>query len=104
MRMIAMKHCLLGGIILSSLAAGGCESVWSGTKNITRPFVEMASGKTAVNAALKMEDRTSADNRRYGINYLASHEYGLNETYLRRYRQIAQSDPDFSVRAAAIRA
>src|SRR5438067_7907660 len=71
-------------------------------------FVErtwgLMTGRTPIRAVGMMEDSRSADNRRKGIYELVRQEFGRHEPYTRRYRQIAQSDPDFTVRAAAIRA
>src|SRR5205085_10648828 len=66
--------------------------------------VKLISGKTPLRDVEMMENKDSADQRRQGINALASRSYGQAEPYTRRYRQIAQSDPDALVRAAAIRA
>jgi HEAT repeat protein len=52
----------------------------------------------------KMEDSASPDHRREGIYDLVSKDFGQHEPYTKRYRQIAQSDSDFTVRAAAVRA
>ena len=46
----------------------------------------------------------SPDRRRRGIYALVEHDWAQQEPYTKRYRQIAQSDPDPTVRAAAIRA
>jgi len=54
--------------------------------------------------ARDMEDPNYPDKRREGINGLVKYDFGRHGVYLQRYRQIAESDPDFTVRAAAIRA
>jgi len=64
----------------------------------------LMTGRTPIRAVGMMEDSRSADNRRKGIYELVRQEFGRHEPYTRRYRQIAQSDADFTVRAAAIRA
>ena len=64
----------------------------------------VVTGKTPIRDVKMMEDAASADDRRKGIVALSSREYGQREPYTRRYRQIAQSDADASVRAAAVRA
>ena len=64
----------------------------------------VVTGRTPIRAVRMMEDSRSADNRRKGICELAENEFARREPYTRRYRQIAQNDPDFTVRAAAIRA
>jgi hypothetical protein len=55
-------------------------------------------------AARLMEDAGSADARRRGINDLARWDFAQDGPYIRRYRQIAQDDPDPLVRATALRA
>lgn len=55
-------------------------------------------------AAREMEDSDSADHRREGINQLMTYDFASGPKYTRRYRQIAGSDPDATVRATAVRA
>lgn len=55
-------------------------------------------------AARKMEDASSADARREGINDLLEYPFTKRPPYTIRYRQIAQYDSDSTVRAVAIRA
>lgn len=55
-------------------------------------------------AARWMEDTKSADTRRRGINDLARWDFAQEGPYVKRYRQIAQDDPDPLVRATALRA
>jgi hypothetical protein len=62
------------------------------------------SGKTPVSDVRMMENQGSADERRTGIYNLVQRDFGQHDPYTRRYRQIAQSDADATVRAAAIRA
>jgi hypothetical protein len=50
-----------------------------------------------------MESET-ADKRVVGINELADRDFGLKPPYTERYAQIAKADPDYLVRATAIRA
>jgi len=66
-------------------------------------FFDRFSGKTALSAARKMES-TNADERRAGINYLVRFDYAKRTPYTTRYKQIAQSDAEPTVRAIAIRA
>lgn len=68
-----------------------------------RRVMELASGKTPTNAALSMES-TLADQRRAGINDLVDRSFGKQSPYTDRYQQIAEFDPDPTVRAVAIRA
>lgn len=52
-----------------------------------------------------MEDPSSADNRREGIADLsANFDFARVPPYTKRYQSIAKSDPDYTVRAMAIRA
>jgi hypothetical protein len=62
------------------------------------------SGERPSQAARMMEDASSADNRREGINKLLEYDFTKRDPYTRRYRQIAQYDSDPIVRATAIRA
>ena len=62
------------------------------------------AGKTPIADVRMMENAQSADERRQGIYNLVKRDFARREPYTRRYRQIAQSDPDATVRAAAIRA
>lgn len=90
---------LLGGLFVGS----GCsqlDSVGSTGKRV----VEYFSGKTPVNAAVSMENQQSPDRRREGINALSDRTFGRQGDYLTRYKQIAQLDNDYLVRATAIRA
>jgi hypothetical protein len=61
-------------------------------------------GKTPVADVRMMENPNSADERRKGIYNLVQRDFGQQEPYTKRYRQIAQNDPDATVRATAIRA
>jgi len=61
-------------------------------------------GKTPIKEVKMMENPDSPDQRRQGIYKLVTKEFGQHEPYTRRYRQIAQTDTDPLVRAAAVRA
>jgi len=81
----------------------GCtqiESAGSATKNL----FEIFSGDTALKAAQAMENERLPDQRRKGINKLVSRGYGRGYPYTQRYAEIARSDPDWLVRATALRA
>ncbi|MCC7349936.1 MAG: HEAT repeat domain-containing protein [Phycisphaerales bacterium] len=82
--------------ILLAAMLGGCQSV--------RQPLEVMGGNTAARAVKRMEDPIFPDERREGILYLVDHEYGRKAPYTERYRQIAVSDSDYTVRAMAIRA
>ena len=81
----------------------GCAQV-EGTATATRRTFEIFSGNTALKAARAMYNEQRPDERRKGINKLVEHAYGRRDPYTKRYIELAQSDPDFLVRATAIRA
>src|SRR6185503_10621034 len=65
---------------------------------------DIFSGNTPVSAAKKMEDQYFPDERHAGIAKLADRDFGRRAPYIDRYKQIAQYDSDWLVRATAIRA
>src|SRR5439155_3075947 len=65
---------------------------------------DLMTGKTPLRDVRMLENQNSPDERRKGIYSLVSKPFGQNQPYARRYRQIAQTDTDPLVRAAAIRA
>jgi hypothetical protein len=67
-------------------------------------LINVITGNTAGRAARRMEDPYYPDERRDGINYLVHRNYGKKAPYTTRYEQIAVSDPDYLVRATAVRA
>lgn len=67
-------------------------------------LAERIGGETALKAAHRMGDPIFPDERREGIYFLVKHDYGRHVPYTTRYKQIAQYDPDYTVRAAAVRA
>jgi hypothetical protein len=78
---------------------------------IAAPFVyigyeyELAEGHTPAAAVHAMNDPSSADNRRNGIIDLVSEwDFARKPPYTTKYKIMAQNDPDFTVRAMAIRA
>ena len=110
-------------LFVAALAAGGCTShdlpptptlpsfnmepvakrmrpSWWGIPQTLSPLW----GDTPIAQVRMMEDQKSADQRRRGIYKLMRHDFAQQEPYTKRYRQIAQSDPEPTVRAAAIRA
>ena len=94
--MRAYRKQLLCGVLLLLPAATGCQQ--------TRHLVDYLRGNTPVKSALRMEDIDSPDDRRQGINDLAKRDFARREPYTTRYRQLAHSDENPQVRAAAIRA
>jgi hypothetical protein len=79
---------------------GGSGSMLEAPKHA----LDLVTGKTPIADVKKMEDKDNPDARRQGITALASKSWGQVEPYTKRYRQIAQSDADPTVRAAAVRA
>src|SRR5690349_23333584 len=83
--------------------AGVAGAVWA---VITLPIhaIKFAEGDRPSHAVRMMEDSSSADNRRAGINKLMEWDFARHDPYTRRFRQIAQFDTDPTVKATAIRA
>ena len=74
-------------IIAALLIAGGCAPV------------------PAADAIKLMDDPRSADARREGIADLVTvYDFARHPPYVGRYHQLAQHDPDYTVRAMAVRA
>jgi hypothetical protein len=74
---------------------------WDAPKRLIETF----TGNTPGKYARMMEDDKSGDMRRTGILRLVSnYSFARADPYTKRYWQIAQGDPDFLVRVAAIRA
>lgn len=91
-----MRVWITGLIVgLIALAGIGCSG---------NSIVDRVIGPKPISSVRMMEDANSPDHRRQGILQLAKSDFGRHEPYTKRYRQIAQSDPDFTVRAAAVRA
>jgi hypothetical protein len=90
--------------MIAAGVAGGAVAVGTIFSDPFRSLASKIRGDTPKRAALKMLNTQSADDRREGINYLSDRDWGRQEPYTERYRQMAKSDPDFSVRATAIRA
>jgi hypothetical protein len=66
---------------------------------------EYLGGNTPKRALEKMEDPDFADLRREGINdFMRQGEFARKPPYTTRYGEIALKDPDYTVRATAIRA
>jgi hypothetical protein len=74
--------------------------IWSAPARLIR----FASGETPLKAAAAMEDDKSPDHRREGIMELVQNRFARRAPYTRRYEQIGTRDPEYTVRAAAIRA
>lgn len=66
--------------------------------------MKMAEGDTAGHAARMTLDKQSADNRRQGVTKLVDYSFAKRPPYTTHYEQMAQTDADPTVRAAALRA
>ncbi len=62
------------------------------------------TGDTPFDQAKNMLSPKYPDLRRQAIMYLSKHEYGRQDPYLKYYAEMARNDPDYTVRAMAIRA
>ena len=92
-----MQRTILIALLACVLSAGvGCQQAGS--------FFGRLRGETPTWALKKMEDPYFPDERREGINYLAAQDFGKRAPWTTRYQQIAQDDPDYTVRAFAVRA
>jgi hypothetical protein len=80
------------------------SGTWANIVDAPVSAFRVLTGNAPIRYVRMMEDPDFPDERRKGITTLASRSFGQREPYIRRYRQIAQSDPDYLVRAAAIRA
>jgi len=94
-----LRHAILSVLPLTFFCAG-CESL----SDFDQRLSNAVTGHTPRAAAVQMEDPYFPDERRIGINRLAAFPFGRQPPYTTRYQQIAQSDPDWLVRATAIRA
>jgi hypothetical protein len=61
-------------------------------------------GKKPADAAHMMLDQNSADHRRQGIYRLVQYDFAQRPPYTKMYQNLASTDADFTVRAAAVRA
>ena len=96
---------LLAALVLL-IVCPGCQVISSGLSPIgqtTRKLVDYIRGDTPIAAVRKMENANSADARWQGMTRLAREDFGKRPPYTTRYQQIAQHDPDWLVRATAIR-
>jgi hypothetical protein len=66
--------------------------------------IRILEGDTPSKAVRMTIDSSSADNRRQGVYKLVEYDFAHKPPYTTRYEQMAQSDPDATVRAAAMRA
>jgi len=90
-------------LIVMCAVSTGCQQMHE-LGGFSERLVDIVTGKTPKASALKMEDPDFPDERRQGINELVDRDFGKGHLYTTRYRQIAQYDPDYLVRATALRA
>jgi hypothetical protein len=93
---------LCSSVVLILMNTGCAQMEAAGS--FGKRMYEFVSGRTPINAAVRMENQQLPDERREGINDLANRSFGRAAPYTERYQQIAQSDKDWLVRATAIRA
>jgi hypothetical protein len=90
--------------LYSAAGRGPFSLLWSPFKLISQAWSYAFGGDRPNRAARLMEEGSSADARRRGINDLVRWDFALDGPYVKRYRQIATGDPDPLVRATALRA
>ena len=71
--------------------------------NVSTHSIQWLSGDRPSQAVRLLEDPSSADNRRIGMNKMVDFGFLHHDTFERRCRQIAEYDTDFTVRATALR-
>ena len=82
----------------------GCAQIDAVGTATRKTFEAFGSGPSALELAQGMENERFPDVRRRSINGLVERDFGKRDPYTKRYAEIAQLDPDFLVRATAIRA
>ena len=93
--------------VLLLASASGCQSMKEATEPIGQfgqRLFNILTNKTPGVAAGNMEDTQFPDNRWHGINELAKNDFAKRDPYVTRFKQIAETDNDYFVRATAIRA
>jgi hypothetical protein len=93
-----------GTILYTAVGKGSLGGLWYPFQLLGQSLAFTFQNDRPSRAAQLMEDNNSADARRRGINDLARWDFAQDGPYVRRYRQIAQDDPDPLVRATALRA
>jgi hypothetical protein len=96
MKVFSSKICL-ALLIFAGLFGTGCET------NTPRIFRRFSLPPLQI-AAAKMDDPLFPDKRRQGVNEVVVRSVGRRPPYTTKYIQLAQNDPDYTVRAIAIRA
>jgi len=67
-------------------------------------FYNYLTGNTPFNAAKAMLDPVYPDRRRNAIMYFSKKSWGRQDPYVTYFAEMVRSDPDYSVRAMALRA
>lgn len=88
-------------VVVLLCVSGGCDVFESMGHGIMRPF---RSAPSASQARRQIDDQEFPDERRIGIVTLVDFGYGKRPPYTDIYMRLAQNDPDYLVRATAIRA
>ena len=93
---------LAAGLVF--LAVPGCAQIDAVGTATRKTFQAFGGGPSPIELAQGMENARFADVRRRSINGLVERDFGTRDPYTKRYAEIAQLDPDYLVRATAIRA
>lgn len=91
-------------VFYSASGRGVLSVLWAPFKLLGQSIDFTFGNDKPSRAAKRMESPNSPDRRRRGINDLVRWDFALDGPYIKRYRQIAQDDPDPLVRATALRA
>jgi hypothetical protein len=75
-----------------------------GVIEFTSDKIQFMQGDTPLKAVKMTIDAASADTRREGVYKLVSYDFAHKPPYTTHFEQMAQADPDPSVRAASLRA
>src|SRR5947207_8171732 len=89
------------------LCASGCKDTSASMdkmRDSTQQLIDYFTGHTPLVAAKKMMNQQSADERRTGVNDLVDRKFAQKPPYTTEYEHMAKTDPDWLVRATAIRA
>ncbi|HWB53208.1 MAG TPA: hypothetical protein VG722_03415, partial [Tepidisphaeraceae bacterium] len=82
-------------LALVPLLTGGCTAM--------SHFFGIFTRKSPQTLVRMIDNSEFPDKRREGINGLVEYKFARHPPYTTRYEQIAQLDPDFTVRSVAIR-
>jgi len=85
-------------------AAGVCDKALDTLWDQIQRIYYWISGDSPFNAAKSMLDPSRPDKRRQAVMYLSRRKFGREDPYLKYYAEMARTDPDYTVRAMAVRA